>query len=97
MKYSEVFREAALQLERGQDRFSCNAIDDIAGGFNTPARQYYSDLIAPEANDALVMLHDVKWEGKGTGAWGWYWGEEAGACRILALCFAAAVAESEGL
>lgn len=83
MKASEVYREAA-KFCFDNDSFSCCAIThkpDPEGLYRWALRKEYEALFKPEG---------------GFYAWGDMWGDESRKCRILALCFMAAIAESEG-
>lgn len=92
MKMSEVFERSALWMERAyiQDG-CCHAVWEFDGkpylqegrrDFNTPIQKYFQELFKPD--------------GKPPAYW-WNRDIEAKQARVLALCFAAAIAKSEGL
>jgi hypothetical protein len=96
MKASEILRKAAQAIESGRARseYSCivishcvkNAGGTIGNEFNV--RALYATYMAPvDGVDEITSFF----------AWGCNWpDDELKDCRILALCFAAAIAESEG-
>jgi hypothetical protein len=83
VKPSEILREAALMVERDEERFGCLAIDTAAG----------PDFIAYER--AMETFEIVAPEGLGIGSF-WWPMKERHSARIIGLCLAAAIAESEG-
>ena len=90
MKLSDVYRSAAVKCSKIDPVYaSCYAINEAAGRHYQvcgPESDKYSALFAPQTN-----YNDQ--------AWGEEWGNdtERRNCRVLALCFMAAIAESEGL
>lgn len=86
MKASKVFREAAKKIELGYQNFCCNAISFVV----------VSDtFLQCEERDYFRKIY-----GKRNGGYlGWYGStlkKENQDARIIALCLAAAIAESEG-
>ena len=89
MKSSEILREAARLVESEQHTFSCHAISDAAGiddlcSTDTEAHKAYAILLG-----RLPSVSDI-WHGM-TGN-----RQEVTNVRVMALCLAAAIAESEG-
>ncbi|MCR4297539.1 MAG: hypothetical protein NUV75_02115 [Gallionella sp.] len=89
-KDAVIYRRAAREMERDDDGelFSCILIRTLCnfhGKGLGPTAQQYSDLFKPRLSVD---------SGKG---WGEEWGNDARDCRILALCFAAAMAEANDL
>ena len=89
MKSSEILREAARLVESGQHTFSCHAISDAAGlddvcCTDTGAHKAYAILLGrlPDVSDIWRGLTGRREEGTNV--------------RVMALCLAAAIAESEG-
>lgn len=87
MKSSEVYRKAALSIERDEWyswRSACEAISEVGGACWTEYTDKFNDVFCPP------------------GVTGWkayYFGDgspENQNARILALCFMAAISESEG-
>lgn len=85
MKRSDVYREAARRVAEGEEEFSCVAVILAGPGAIT--------------NYEALMRPDGHW-----GAWGSGWGDPNAYvktyatihdCRVLALCFMAAIAEYE--
>lgn len=92
MSISEGLIEAARMVAENEEEFSCAA---ASVGYNFDARDFYEELFMPKNY----------W-----GAWGCAWcGDDIEKychnkhflivqnCRVIALCLAAAIAESEGL
>lgn len=99
MKSSEILRKAARMVERGESKFACHAILAVGGdcrkieAFQLLRPTYAErDLVnhgegeACSTSNALVLDGDFWW-------WMRY---ERNEYRILGLCLAAAIAESEG-
>ncbi len=84
MKFSKIFRIAAKNIDSRKSAFyACEAIDYVCGSFNSPAREYFKDLYGKKSG----------------GMTGWYGVplyDHNQSARVIALCFAAAIAESEG-
>ena len=85
MTLSEVFRNAARQIEIGENSFCCTAIDYAmwdavwyAVQDEHSAREYFAELFSPTRRRI------------------WWWRRDDRDSRIVALCLAAAIAESEG-
>ena len=81
-KRAEVYREAADLIPK--DYASCFAVNKVVSGHHecgTSEARAYEELFAPYVK---------------TFAWGEQWGEEPERtnCRILALCFMAAMVEA---
>ena len=85
MKASEVYREAAKQMELGYANFCCHALTRV-GGYGLCAKM--KKLYAPRSLSSAWMEDSD--DGKGS-----YLGTESHNYRILALCFMAAIAEDE--
>jgi len=100
MKDSEIYRRAAELIDMGSERFACNSIE-IVCKFTAGCSWGETDAILDQFQNAmrpnrLPLNHE---------AYGWY-GKPVDArnapiterqeCRVLALCFMAAIAESEG-
>ena len=96
MKLSEIYRSAAKLIEDESERYSCCAIDAVQGEFalHTKAAYRYAKLFgsglpAPLFADSdcepMVRLQNAFTESG-----------DSHNCRILALCFMAAIMESEG-
>jgi hypothetical protein len=86
MKSSEIYRKAAESLATGKSttQWSCWAVRYADNG---------SEFIASkreERYDRMFRPHPQ------CNAWGLMWGDDKKDCRILALCFMAAISESEG-
>lgn len=89
MKYSEIFLKAA-ELVAEHEEFSCNAIDRINAEENgrytdyCPARCWYCETLGIDIRYgfSLSSLNRVK---------------DSQNRRVIMLCLAAAIAESEGL
>ncbi|MBM3460768.1 MAG: hypothetical protein FJX76_01575 [Armatimonadetes bacterium] len=83
MRASAVYLEAARRIDDGRDTFSCYAINAVNWWDN-----YHSDL--------FIKLFKPR---RGAfGLWGQEWGDDdktRRSCRVLALCFMAAIAEDE--
>ncbi len=87
MTKAEIYRKAAKQVANGDDYQMCYAIDDAAGN-NEEADSVFTPIFSPR-------------QGMGNSE---SWGREFSAdlperkrCRVLALCFAAAMAEAGDL
>jgi hypothetical protein len=83
MKPSEILREAARRIERGVNIYGCCAIAEVSS---------WDDL--DEGSPVVSYFSLVRPHRSPTGIW-WSTEERDGA-RILGLCLAAAIAESEG-
>ena len=84
---AEIYRRAAEIIFYGRKtKFSCQAIRNIMGDYETDG---YSVLFRPDTDSFGVPLGNF-WAGKAEKEWG------KDGC-ILALCFAAAMAESGDL
>lgn len=88
MKISKILRKAAVRIEREWSTYSCCAIteDDELGSIN--ARIFFIDLYKPDAPGVDVAY----WADSTTRKKGW----EGPDVRVIALCLAADIAESEG-
>lgn len=91
-KASEVYREAALKMERmATSRFSCCAIDLAAGvATHSAERARYEQMFRPKTDHsawANEWRETEDWDGETS---------FIHECRILALCFMAAISEAEG-
>jgi hypothetical protein len=103
MKLSEIYRKAAELVERGVVRDSpqgaCSAIADAM--YPRLARHdAYEKARHSAAISTFITTFHPSDDGAGHGLyWGAGWGdtrEEQTAGRVVALCFMAAIAESEG-
>lgn len=81
MKSSEILRKAARKVERGTYRGGCIAIANSARGFNDISR-------------AHKVFRRHFYRSTSSGYW-WPFSDKHGP-RIIGLCLAAAIAESEG-
>jgi hypothetical protein len=84
MKASEILRQAARLVERGEEWYGCFAIDEVAG----------ADSIGHE--QAMGIFKIVAPDGHSLGSFWWGASERSMDARIIGLCLAAAIAESEG-
>lgn len=92
MKSSEILREAARLVERGENEYGCLAIDDV---ICLNARiGYFSSAHEAMASKAIEWLRMLEPERKAM--CGGYWNYTVKGPRIIGLCLAAAIAESEG-
>jgi hypothetical protein len=82
MKASKVLRIAAQRIERGLNVLGCPAVNRIQR--DSDKAMHYFNLFKPPR-----IHHNSVWFGD------WLIQENQD-CRVLALCFAAAIAESEG-
>lgn len=81
-----IYLEAAQMVDSGREHYSCMAIGH-AGKWKDGAVEKldaYAVLFCPAGEDF-------------EGPWGMKWGNAQGACRVLALCFAAAMHETGDL
>lgn len=87
MKPSQILREAARRIDAGEDPCGCWAIDGAYGDDKHHAHKWrakeFFHLIAPHANTIGVWF-------------GGTWSPINQSRRVIALCLAAAIAESEG-
>jgi len=81
MKLSKVFRNASRAIELGKNVYCCTAIDDAT---------WFGD---PDRLPALYYFNDLF---KPTRNRTYWWPQHDRDSRVVALCFAAAIAESEG-
>lgn len=82
MKASEVYRKAARRISDYRNSLSCIAILE-ADQHERGLRERYSSLFSPHSFSTAST------------AWGYEWGAGRRQCRILALCFMAALTEYE--
>lgn len=87
MKFSEIFRRAARRIEKGRNSFCCYAIEDqydVDLEERIPARNYFLDIYGHRNKPDIGVFGkaDIKANQDR---------------RVIALCLAAAIAESEGL
>lgn len=85
-----VYSRAAQYManDEGYVEFSCHAIDDVQDAMYSDARKNYCQMFKP----SLRTYDEAQWGDK--------WSESLFArreCRILALCFAAAMHETGDL
>lgn len=86
MNPSEIYRKAAELIARGTQQHSCVAISIVVNYESFHERQSYGALFRPSRR---VGSNDP---------WGEWWSEESKVCRdcrVIALCFMAAIAEDE--
>lgn len=83
MKISEIFRQAAWFIEQDEADYCCTAIDDVCYALV----EYDTEKTALKYFDALFkpMRNPIFW-----------WDVIDRDSRVVALCLAAAIAESEG-
>ena len=79
-----MFREAAKLIEDGEECFCCIAIDKVCGKSFSKERDYFERIVNPPINDLRTGWYGRISDTKNLNA------------RVIALCLAAAVAESEG-
>lgn len=99
MKSSEILREAARMVERGESNFACHAISMVGGNcreieaFQLLRPTYAErDLVNHDEGEAYSSSNNLVLDGD---FWWWmHYGRNE--YRILGLCLAAAIAESEG-
>ncbi len=94
-KYAVVYRKAAQLVEQGKMDYACNAISSVvAGGFMFNFKC-----------DECTRFADLYGKSPTEGAYGWYGNPYGGGDshnerrnqRLIALCFAAAMAETGDL
>ena len=91
MKKSEIFLKAAERIEQGMDLYACTAIDSAQikkYGLWSPATQWFQKEILPKGNKSFPYFDSsdgIFLRSR----------EELRNARIVALCFAAAIAEDE--
>ena len=98
MKSSEILREAARLVEAGEIGFGCHAITMAGGGCDAIAA---FELLHPTyAERDLVNADSETSSGDNRpvrhGDFWWYLHDGRSDYRIIGLCLAAAIAESEG-
>ena len=84
-KRAAIYRKAARRIERAaHGMFSCSTLNTITG--DGEAARRYAELFRPEDYNGECWGH----------AWanGWDQWRERNACRIVALCFMAAMVEA---
>lgn len=87
MKLSKVFRTAAELVFNNEEDYSCDAVLKAANGEAPGAMFFWRDHFKPrEDSPEHYWLRDEDMEDDEKHEW-----------RILALCFASAIAKSEGL
>ena len=89
MKTSELLRQAAKKIEYGWTYGGCSAIEQIL--WASSDKTSYTQ-IAPQWKEAVGYLRRMAPAGAAEGRF-WFDNHEV---RILALCFAAVLAEEEG-
>lgn len=92
MKPSEVYREAALLVERGHERFACHAICAVLFLEENAHNEYskkFSEWFRPEESRVAWM---VDYNGADDDPENMETSQDR---RVLALCFMAAIAEDE--
>ena len=95
-KDAAIYREAAEMLFLGEVHYCCIALETVGGNVSA-----FTSAFAPMENEADPDP-DMEYCGFGKGAWGKHWGtsnvvHSGDGCRVLALCFAAAMAEAGDL
>ena len=84
MKKSKTYIEAAKRIANNDENFCCNAIDEITG-FDVTHLIYFEKYFRPTFAKFGDQWFGSCFSGKNQNV------------RVIALCFAAAIAESEGL
>lgn len=90
MKASEIYRRAAELQDTGQYS-SCYAVNEaVTGDARKPTKeaQKYAALFSPRENHDPDESWGLEWADNP-----WFWGVNE--CRVLALCFMAAIAADE--
>ena len=91
-KRAAVYREAAYRVEFGFHSFSCWAIEDVL------VVPLHGEETKEKDKHPLVRSYEKTFRPEACGwthNWGVYWnGDERRDCRILALCFMAAMVEA---
>ena len=88
MKSSEILREAARRIELGKDQFGCHAIFVAMGG------NMHTIWPEPEWDSHIMRRFRVVAPSKAKNGNAWW--DTYSEARIIGLCLAAAIAESEG-
>jgi hypothetical protein len=60
MTKRQIFKLAAMKIANGEERYSCNAVKDIAemaGDENYTLRHEYQSLMAPTEGGFLLVTH----------------------------------------
>jgi hypothetical protein len=94
LKRAAIYRKAAQLLERETEgsEFSCDRIGEAVGVWTFPRPQDLEHL--RHFNKDLCGAYASLFRPKRSGHyWGRRWGDDAHNCRILALCFMAAITE----
>lgn len=95
---AQKYRDAAKSIENGWDWWSCNAIESQGVDASDYAKLFMPNV--REINEACPLPDGQKWTAENLwpdGSWGSYWAEsteEQEGCRIVALCFMAAMVEA---
>lgn len=86
-----AYRNAARHLERFHG-YACLTIEEQGISCSAFCKKFKPTI--REANEA-VPLPDRSWRKDETdGAWGFFWGDDSHDCRVLAVCFMAAMVEA---
>jgi len=101
MKDSEIYRTAAELIDMDEENYACNAIEIVC--------RYIANLSQDEAYEVIGRFERMMRPNrlpKNHKDYGWYGRPkniffskkytERQSCRVLSLCFMAAIAESEG-
>lgn len=105
MKLSTIYRNAAKRVAQGHNQWSCCAVAGVPDsdvpetGKNWSALNWYERLFAPHDRNPGLLWGNL-WDYDISGIEEPLLPRSRGAakeCRILALCFMAAIAEAEGL
>jgi hypothetical protein len=87
MKSSEILRKAARRVERGMNDGGCGAIAEVSGALRFKAREIMDFERASGIFARYLRQPNCVY---------WWPREPAHGPRIIGLCLAAAIAESEG-
>lgn len=94
MKLSEIYREAAWRIEGGHEKYGCIAIEGVAAVWDDGMIVNWSHV------DTAIASFSEYFRPENTYSRDPWFGRACTANqqnrRILALCFMAAIAESEG-
>lgn len=97
MKPSEVLRRAAKRVEEGRTEFGCHAIRSIVV-YESLLTNWRDATVCPLYKEAMKYYRQLKSRSLTDHAVWFHLGnsKDPTGRRVLALCFAAAIAESEG-
>lgn len=88
---AEIYREVARDLEI-HETYACNALEDAGLPCDTFCKKFRPTV--REANEGVRLPHRRWTKAETDGAWGFFWGDDSHGCRVLAICFMAAMVEA---